>query len=114
MTAARIAASCAANGSRVDNLVLIGTPIEPAFVAALRLNPMIGAVLVIDLAAEGDPIRAGMSIFDLFAALPRLIWQGVGMLRGKPGGHFCLLERGEPGRRARRAIAARLVAAGVR
>jgi hypothetical protein len=82
---AQLALAIAASGQRVDNVVLVGAPVTQGLLDALRNNPNIGNVRTIDLTAQGDPIRAGMSDLALTASLPKLGYQ---FLSGNATGHF--------------------------
>lgn len=56
----------------VDHLVLIGSPIDGDFLAALQALPTIRQVIVKDLRQVGDPIYAGLSQRELLLAVPEL------------------------------------------
>lgn|GEM_PF-6569826 len=82
LQAAQAAADHADEGGYVDNLVLVGTPIDKTFLAKLQSHPDIGGVRVIDLTKHGDPIKAGMSGRELLKAVPELqislgLWMAV-------------------------------------
>jgi hypothetical protein len=62
-------------GGRVDNIVLIGSPISSELLRELMDHPNIGRVIVVDLTEHGDPIRAGMPAGELYASVPELIAQ---------------------------------------
>lgn len=111
LIAAQTAAYHARHGFKVDNVVLIGSPIGPGLLGWLRAHPRIGQVLVIDLAEHGDPIRAGMPQGELTQAAPLLVRQ---MLAGRGEGHFHYAIEGPAGRERWAALAARLRAAGLR
>ncbi len=83
LVAAQVAQKYGEAGTYVDNLVLVGSPISEAFLTALRNNPNIGRVIVVDLVSQGDPIYAGMGRDTLVLSAPKLAWQ---MLNGT--GHF--------------------------
>lgn len=85
LLAAQTAWSYARNGHIVDNLVLVASPIDGAFLADLRGHRNIRNVLILDLRLYGDPIYAGMGQAELIAAAPLLAKQ---MLAGKGEGHF--------------------------
>jgi len=118
LRAAQVAADYAAGDGRVDHLVLIATPIDVDFVAALRAEPRIGSVVVIDLADEGDPIRAGMSGSGLAAGVPSLgldfIRSYMPSLYGPARGHFHYADPGPAGQTRRAALAERLYRVGLR
>jgi pimeloyl-ACP methyl ester carboxylesterase len=68
---------------RVDNLVLIGAPINKSLVDRLNNSPNIKKIHYIDLTDKGDPIFAGISDFGIIKATPELVTQ---MTKGT--GHF--------------------------
>lgn len=72
-------------GFKVDNLVLIGSPIDKEFLFKLRAYRNIGKVTVIDLRERGDPIYAGMPLSELTEGVPQL---AKDMLANKGEGHF--------------------------
>jgi pimeloyl-ACP methyl ester carboxylesterase len=111
LIAAQTAASHARHGFTVDHVVLIGSPIGPGLLAALRSHPRIGQVLVVDLAEHGDPMRAGMPQGELTQATPLLVRQ---MLARRGEGHFHYAVEGDTGRQRWAALAARLRDAGLR
>jgi pimeloyl-ACP methyl ester carboxylesterase len=83
LAALQVAINYAQTGTRVDNLVLIGSPISQHFLNELRNTPNIKNVVVVDLTAQGDPIKAGMSRMDLMIATPTLGYQ-----MNQSSGHF--------------------------
>lgn len=83
LAASQVAINYAQAGTQVDNLVLLGSPIEKEFLNELRNTPNIKNVVVMDLTAQGDPIKAGMSRTELIIAAPTLGYQ---MTQGT--GHF--------------------------
>lgn len=85
LIAAQFAAKYADQGIRVDNVVLIGSPISSDFLQKLINHPNIGKVLVKDLVKYGDPIRAGMSTIDAVRAIPVLMKQDAEV---NSSGHF--------------------------
>jgi len=72
LQAAQGAIDHADKGGKVDNLILVGTPIEQEFLNSLENHPNIGKVTVIDLGQHGDPIKAGMSDAEVLGSVPRL------------------------------------------
>jgi pimeloyl-ACP methyl ester carboxylesterase len=85
LLAAQTANYYAKSGLKVDNLVLIGSPIDKEFLFKLRAHRNIGKVTVIDLREHGDPIYAGMHLKELVAAVPQLVQD----MQGEKGeGHF--------------------------
>jgi Alpha/beta hydrolase len=85
LLAAQTANYYAKKGHKIDNLVLIGSPIDKEFLFILRAYRNIGKVTVIDLRDKGDHIYAGMPLTELAAGVPQL---GNDMLAGKGEGHF--------------------------
>lgn len=65
MLAAQTAKSYVNLGYVVDHLVLIGSPIDADFLALLKSHKNIKKLTVIDLTQYGDPIYAGMSLYEL-------------------------------------------------
>lgn len=117
LQAAQAAADYADRGGKVDNLVLLGAPIEREFLEQLQNNPNIKSVKIIDLTEHGDPIKAGMSDVEVLLSTPEL---GVQFVRGmmddeqpKPG-HFRYSGLDEQSRRLRRALAKQLVEQGLK
>jgi pimeloyl-ACP methyl ester carboxylesterase len=72
LLAAHTALYWANQGRVIDNVALIGSPIDGAFLTALRSHANIRNVLIYDLTLYGDPIRAGMSLLELTASAPLL------------------------------------------
>lgn len=95
----------------VDHLVLVGSPIDGAFLRDLKGHRNIRKVVVIDLTQHGDPLHAGMTEAELVAGVPKLAMQFKG---GKGEGHFYYAQvvQDSPARWA--ALAKQIVAAGVR
>lgn len=85
LLAAQTAWSYARAGHLIDNLVLVGSPIDGNFLADLECHRNIRQVIVLNLTSYGDPIYAGMSEVELMAAAPTLVQQ---MLAHKGEGHF--------------------------
>ncbi|CAO3451838.1 hypothetical protein [Azospirillum argentinense] len=97
------------HGGVVDHLVLIGSPVSAAFLKELRGEWRIRRLIVIDLAAQGDPIYAGMTYGELLAVAPILVVQ---MIFGS--GHFWYSEAGEVGHERRCQLAEHLYSLGLR
>ena len=97
-------------GYYVNNLVLIGSPIDEEFLGTLRKNPSIGNVIVKNL-ADGDPIEAGMSTIGVMLSVPVLAWQQA---QGKGAGHFYYAPNTPQGAARRRDLAEELYRAGLR
>jgi pimeloyl-ACP methyl ester carboxylesterase len=85
LLAAQTANYYSKRGFKVDNLVLIGSPIDKEFLFKLRAYRNIGKVTVIDLKEHGDPIYAGMPLTELTAGVPQL---AKDMVANKGEGHF--------------------------
>jgi|SRR5690554_1310210 len=109
VVAAQLAAKYARQGTVVDHLVLIGSPISQAFLEMLRDITDIRKVVVIDLDEHGDPIYAGMSVIELFMELPLLASQ-----MPHSEGHFYYADPSEVGNERRRKLAEELYRVGVR
>jgi hypothetical protein len=95
----------------VDNVVLIGAPVTQGLLDALRTNPNIGAVHTIDLTAQGDPIRAGMSNLELSLSIPKLGYQ---FGRGDASGHFYYTGSDPAGDERRQGLANGIRASGLK
>jgi pimeloyl-ACP methyl ester carboxylesterase len=72
---AALALAITENGGQVDNLILIGAPINSDLLDAVQNNPNISNVILVDLAKQGDPISAGMTDGQIAATLPTLMKQ---------------------------------------
>jgi hypothetical protein len=107
--AAASAYAIAQDGGWVDNLILIGAPINQDLYTAVRYNPNIANVITVDLSSYGDPIHPGMSDFDIAKTLPILFdqWQ-------KNAGHFYYSGTGQTADQRRSALARMLYDDGVR
>ncbi len=105
LQAAQGAIDYADKGGTVDNLVLMGTPIEKGFLSKLQNHPNIKSVKIIDLGEHGDPINAGMSDTEVLGSVPELGWQvSHGRDLGKSG-HFYYSEETPAGAKRRRELA---------
>ncbi len=100
VVAAQTALAIAAGGQRVDNVVLIGAPINQDLLDALKSNKNIGNVHVINLTEKGDPIYAGMPDIEIIKAMPTLIEQ-----QSKGTGHFYYAPETEEGAARRSELA---------
>ena len=107
--AARTALFHARQDVKVDNLVLIGAPINKSLKEAASKHPKILNTHIIDLKAAGDPIYAGMSDKEIVDSAALL---GQQMLDGS--GHFYYSANSERGRLRRRELAKTLYAKGLR
>lgn len=83
IAASQTALAIAEGGQRVDNVVLIGAPINQDLLDALKSNKNIGSVHTLNLTDKGDPIRAGMSDTDIIKSVPTLMKQ-----QSEGTGHF--------------------------
>lgn len=107
--AARTALFHARQGHTINNLVLIGAPINASLRDAASQHPNITNTHIIDLSAQGDPIYAGMTdkeIVNFSAMLGRQMLDG--------SGHFYYSGDSEAGRARRRLLARELYAKGLR
>ncbi len=89
-------------GGTVDNLVLIGTPIEKGFLDELQKNPNIKNIRILNLKDQGDPLYAGMSDLEIIKSVPELQNQ---QLKQTNEGHFYYAGSGDEGRNRRRELA---------
>lgn len=107
--AARTALFHARKGFTINNLVLIGAPINASLRNAASQHPNITNTHIIDLSTQGDPIYAGMTdkeIVDSSAVLGRQMLDG--------SGHFYYSGDSDAGRARRRQLARELYAKGLR
>lgn len=109
--AARTALYYARNSTEIDHLVLIGAPINASLLMAVRSNPYIKNVSIVNLSQYGDPIYAGMSDVELIKAVPILASQ---MRSSKGEGHFYYAVEGADGKSRRRILAKSLFQLGLR
>ncbi len=109
--AARTALKYARGNIAVDNLVLIGAPINTSLLTAVRSSPNIKNIIVKNLTQYGDPIYAGMSDIELINAVPKLASQ---MRGGKGEGHFYYAIEGAEGNARRQMLAKSLACNGLR
>ena len=109
IVASQVALALAAGGQRVDNLVLIGAPINKSLLDAVSKDPYIGRVHVFNLTGQGDPIYAGMSDAEIVRSLPTLVGQ---MAEGN--GHFYYAPATEDGNARRSQLAKEIKDKGLR
>ncbi|WP_337187012.1 hypothetical protein [Phenylobacterium sp.] len=109
--AAAQAYAVAEEGGKVDNLVLVGAPINADLYGAVRKHPNIRNVINVDLDQHGDPIRAGMTDDQIARAFPRI---GVQFFDQRHPGHFYYSGVGPEHDRRRKGLADMLVERGVR
>lgn len=100
LIAAQLAAKYARKGSRVDHLVLIGSPISERFLKILKGMETIKNIVVINLDKYGDPIYAGMGMFELVSKARELHQQMQESDR-----HFYYAEEGIVGDKRRKDLA---------
>jgi RHS repeat-associated protein len=97
----------AGKGNKVDNLVLLGAPINKDLLDAVKSNPNIANVIVINI--PNDPIKAGISDAKIAAIAPILAGQ---MVSGT--GHFSYAGAGAPAAQRRKDLANQLFKEGLR
>ncbi len=98
--ASRTALEYARKGTNVDNLVLIGSPINYSLLQAVQEEPNIKNVIVINLDKFGDPTYAGMTDTEIIQSVPILFPQ---MKKGT--GHFYYSAENNEGKIRRRKLA---------
>lgn len=107
--AAQVAVNYARGGTKIDNLVLIGSPISEDYLKTVQNTKNIGNVIVMNLTAHGDPIYAGMSDTTLIkSALTLKDQQSSGT------GHFYYASETPVGQANRDSLAAYLYKKGLR
>ncbi|MGQ5522932.1 alpha/beta hydrolase [Chitinimonas sp. PSY-7] len=111
LLAAQTANFYSKKGHIVDHLVLVGSPIDAGFLAALKANKNIKKVVVINLLQHGDPIYAGMTQVELLSGAPTL---GLQMNANKGEGHFYYAHTVADSPRRWAELAQRLAAEGLR
>jgi|GEM_PF-3845143 len=109
--AAQVAVNYAKAGTKIDNLVLIASPISDDFFKTIKNTKNINNVIVLDLEKQGDPIKAGIPLRSLIAGAPTLVKQ---MLAGNGEGHFYYAPDSDAGNVRRNALAEHLYKKGVR
>ena len=67
----------AAQGRTLDNLVLIGPPLNQSMMDRLEATDGIGNIFVINLTSQGDPLSAGMSDLGIISSVPSLVGQMI-------------------------------------
>jgi hypothetical protein len=79
----------AENGGKVDNLVLLGAPINEDLYDAVRTHPNIKNVITLDLGQYGDPVHAGMTDDEFRNVFPKLMGRfGTQLYGHRSTGHF--------------------------
>lgn len=115
LIAAQTANYYADRGTFVTNLVLVGSPISQEFVDELRAHRNIGNIIIKNLDFHGDPLRPGMSDWEIITNTPELGTQFVDHLRHDNGaGHFYYNPDNEVGVQRRRDLAIELYGRGLR
>lgn len=114
LLAAQTANFYAKQGHIVDNLVLIGCPIDRDFLTHLKSSKNIKQLLVLDLTQYGDPIHAGITQAELLKAVPVLMDQDEKSGSTKGIGHFYYRPASDEGRERRRALSKFLVQQGLK
>ncbi len=109
LLAAQVAAKYALRGTRVNHLVLIGSPISHNFLQFLKGIPAIKKIVVLDLDEHGDPIYAGMPYHEVAISAPILGYQMT-----RQSGHFYYSVDGPVGQDRHRALANYLYEQGLR
>lgn len=99
----------ARRGRTVDNLVLIGAPINQDLVDQLDKEPNIRNVQYINLDDQGDPIHPGMTDAEIYQSTPQLVLQML-----QEAGHFYYSGDNAEGNRRRRELAEELYRRGLR
>jgi hypothetical protein len=102
------AIASAKKGVPVDNVVLVGAPVNKSMLDRLNAMDGIGKVTVVNLKSKGDPIYAGMSDIEILDAVPKLIDQ-----MSAATGHFYFSPNDQIGHMRRSALASDLVGMGI-
>ncbi len=106
LLAAQTANFYAHNGHIIDNLVLVGSPIDADFLGYLRKQRNIKEVIVRDLTEHGDPIFAGISearlLFNAFKLANQMLKTKES---GEGVGHFYYAGGTKESARRRRELA---------
>ncbi|MEG3618960.1 hypothetical protein V5T82_10885 [Magnetovibrio sp. PR-2] len=114
LKAAQAAIDYADEGGTVDNLVLMGTPVEKGFLEKLQNHPNIKSVRVVDLKDQNDPIKAGMSDVDVMMSVPVLANQHYTSETDRKIGHFYYSGDDDVGKQRRRALSSKFAEWGLR
>jgi hypothetical protein len=116
LLAAQYAAKYADAGFKVDNLVLVGSPISKKFLTELQGHKNIRNVIVKDLTSHGDPIRAGMSVGNPIKAYNLITTLGSQDEQRNGSGHFYYrcTNCGATGQQRRKQLAQELYDGGLR
>lgn len=116
LLAAQFAAKYADAGFKVDNLVLVGSPISKKFLTELQGHKNIRNVIIKDLTSHGDPIRAGMSVSNPIQAYKLITTLGSQDEQKNGSGHFYYrcTNCGSTGQQRRKQLAQELYDEGLR
>lgn len=109
LISAQLAVKYARQGSVINNLVLIGSPISDNFLTIVKSIKNIKRVVVINLDKHGDPIYAGMETLELITGSVALINQ-----MAEREGHFYYAKKGTKGDERRKELAENLYKLGLR
>ncbi len=107
--AAQQALGDAARGITVNNLILVGAPLNADLYDAVRSSPNIQNVITMNLTSHGDPIAPPMSDLAIIGAAPQLAGQ-----MARQEGHFYYSKTGAEGAARRDALAQEIYRRGVR
>uniref|UniRef100_UPI001C475E7C alpha/beta fold hydrolase n=1 Tax=Alteromonas lipotrueiana TaxID=2803815 RepID=UPI001C475E7C len=116
LLAAQYSAKYADAGFKVDNLVLVGSPISKKFLTELQGHKNIRNIKVKDLTSHGDPIRAGMSVGNPIKAYNLITTLGSQDEQRNGSGHFYYrcTNCGATGQQRRKQLAQELYDGGLR
>ncbi|WP_068083930.1 hypothetical protein [Polycladidibacter stylochi] len=99
----------ASKGITVDNLVLIGAPLNQSMMDRLNTTDGVRNVSVINLTNQGDPLSAGMSDLEIISSVPSLF----GQMRSNTG-HFHYNPPGPIGHQRRIDLGNQLIDLGIK
>ncbi len=109
LIAAQLAVKYAQQGSTINHLVLIASPISEHFLNIVKSTKRIKKVFVINLDKYGDPVYAGMKTSELVFSVFKLIDQ-----EKKQEGHFYYTKEGIEGDKRRVVLANDIYKLGLR
>lgn len=88
IVAADLASYYSKINTKIDNLVLIGSPISSSYLERLSNDSNIKNIIIVNLTKHGDPIYAGMGVIELIANVGKLAEQkkigGIGHFYYEP------------------------------